>query len=274
MARAKTEEAVSQYSYLTPDGSLTKLASQQLKNPFDPGAITWKPTNVKSNKCIALAYADKRTYEERLDMVFGPENWGVEFRHVVSTPYHIIKKAKHKDWKDPNSEIIEPEQVIDGNRVMVVVRIAVRGLEPKESSGVSESEDENSITTAEAQAFKRACSMLGVGKYLYFLPRYEGCSYAYGKITDPPQLPDWAIPVIYCEDCTNAIRTTQFKAKDDTVQSWNPIEIVKRSQQHFSKNLCMDCMRVRREKKTSPETDARLKKPNGSEAPVAEAQAA
>jgi hypothetical protein len=245
--------------YLNTDGALTELALQQLKNPFNPADIVWKPTSVKSNKCIALAYADKRTYEERLDLVFGIQNWSVEITKVVSSPYHIVKKARHKDWKDPNSEITEPEQIIDGTRLMVVVRVSVNGMGFKESSGTTESEDENSITTAEAQAFKRACSLYHVGKYLYWLPRYEDCDYSYGKIKNPPSLPDWAIPSIFCEDCSGKILTTEFKnPKDDTVNSWNPIEITKRSQSHFSKNLCMDCMRTRREKTVSAEANKRV----------------
>lgn len=273
MARAKTEGPTSQYPYLNPEGSLTKLAAQQLKNPFDPADVYWKPTDVKNNECLALAYADKRTYEERLDQVFGPQNWSVEVEAFAS-PYRKVKKAKRKDWKDPNSEIISPEEVIEGCKVYVIVKLYIAGFSgPKTSTGVSETDDENSITTAEAQAFKRSCSMVNIGKYLYFLPKFT-CKYSYGKIQDPPQLPDWAIPVTYCEDCAGAIRTTQFKAKDDTVQSWNPIEIVKRSQQHFGKNLCMDCMRTRREKKTGSDVDARLKKPAESALAAEQTQAA
>ncbi len=270
MARTKTDEAP-QYPYLTANGALTELALKQLKNPFDPSEVTFKPTEVKKDKgtCLALAYADKRTYEDRLDQVFGTANWGVEI-NAFTGPYRKVKAAKHKDWKDPNSEIISPAEITDAFKIFTIVTIKVNGLLPKMSTSVSETDDENSIMTAEAQAFKRACSMLHIGKYLYFLPRYE-CKYSYGKIQDPPQLPDWAIPVTYCEDCTGAVRTTEFKAKDETVQSWNPVEILKRSQQHFGANLCMDCMRKRREKKTPASTDTRLKTAG---APVEQAQAA
>jgi hypothetical protein len=236
------------------------VALAQLKNPFNVDDVMWKPTDVKQNKCTALAYADLRTYQERLDLVFGPQNWSAEISRVITVPYKVIKKAKRKDWKDPNSEIVEPEQMIEGHRVMVAVRISVNGMLPKESTGVSESEDENSITTAEAQAFKRAASMLYIGKYFYYLPRYRDCDYAYKKITNPPTLPDWAIPATICEDCAQRVLTTEFKTKDNTVQSWNPTEIARRSQQHFGKTLCMECMRKRRELTTVAEANTRVKK--------------
>ncbi len=260
---------INSHPYLDSNGALTKLALQQLKNPFNPEDIYWKPTNVKANKCIALAYADARTYQERLDLVFGSQNWSVAISNVYTAPYKIIKKARRKDWKDPESEIIEPEQIIDGHRVMVVVRVSVNGLGFRESSGVSESEDENSITTAEAQAFKRACSMYNIGKYLYFLPKYEDCEYSYGKIKNPPALPSWAIPAIYCEDCSNEIKTTEFKDKDDNVVAWNSIETTKRSQAHFGKDLCVDCMKKRKEA-NPPAASKRLKKTAEPEAKVAD----
>jgi hypothetical protein len=223
---------------------LTTLARQQLANPFNPEDISWKPTDVKDGKCIALAYADKRVYEERLDLVFGPQNWGVSITSY-SCDYRKVKKAKRKDWKDPNSEIISPEEILEGSKVNVIIEIAVNGFLSKASTGVSETDDENSITTAEAQAFKRACSMFGIGKYLYNLPRFN-TEYKYGKMTDTPTLPDWALPAYYCSDCSKQIKTTQFKNKDESISSWNPTEILKRSNAHFGSDLCVDCMKKRR----------------------------
>jgi len=243
--------------YLDENGALTELAAKMLDNPFDPADVSWKPTNVKGGNCLALAYADKRTYEDRLDEVFGSQNWAVRIKSY-SSPYRKVKAAKYKTWNDPTSEVISPETVIEAHNVYAIVRIYVNGLGFKESTGVSETDDENSITTAEAQAFKRACSMFGIGKYFYFLPRIT-CKYAYGKIENPPTLPDWAVPVTYCNDCTSAIRTTNFKDKNDVVQSWGPQEILRRSQQHFQKNLCLECMRKRREQQVDPATDERLK---------------
>jgi len=238
-------------------GALTELAVKQLNNPFDPADVSWKPTNVKKDTCLALAYADKRAYEERLDQVFGPQNWSVSIKSY-SSPYKKIIRAKYKIWNDPTSEVITPEQVTDAHNVYAIVRIHVNGMGIKESTGVSETDDDNSITTAEAQAFKRACSMLGIGKYFYYLPKMT-CKYSFGKIENPPTLPDWAIPITFCEDCTTGIRTTQFKDKSDVVQSWGPQEIVKRSQQHFGKNLCLECLRKRRDQTAVAEVDQRLK---------------
>jgi len=244
-------------------GALTDLADKQLNNPFNPEDVSWKPTNVKGNTCLALAYADKRAYEDRLDEVFGPHNWAVQIKSY-SSPYKKITKAKHKVWNDPTSEVLVPEQTIDAHNVYAIARIYVNGMGFKESTGVSETDDDNSITTAEAQAFKRACSMLGIGKYFYFLPKIN-CNYSFGKITDPPTLPDWAVPVTYCEECTEPIRTTQFKDKNSVVQSWGPQEIIKRSKQHFGKPLCLECMRKNRELGADSVVDQRLKESSKEE---------
>ena len=248
-------------SYLNPDGSLTNRALKQLAAPFAVEDIKWKPTDVKSNKCIALCYADKRVYEERLDTVFGPQNWTVDIVSYAS-PYRKVKKAKYKKYNDPTSDLISPEEVIEGHKVFAIVTVSITGIGHKTSSSDSETDDENSIMTAEAQAFKRACSMYGIGKYLYDLPRSE-CDYSYGKITNVPSLPDWAIPTLVCEDCDNNIKTTEFKGKNDTIQAWNPTEIVKRSQAHFSKDLCMDCMRKRREQTVPKDVDKKIETETG-----------
>ena len=271
---AASASVVNRTPYLEENGYLTRLAEQQLKNPFEVEDIYWKPTNVKNGKCVALIYADKRTYEERLDLVFGPQNWQEEITKVLTAPYHIIKKAKRKVWNDPESEIIEPEQIIEGHRVMVVVRLSVNGMGFKESSCVSETEDENSIMTAEAQAFKRCCSMYFIGKYFYWLPKYTDCEVAYGKIKNPPSLPEWALPVRICEECVKTIRTTEFKDKENNVLSWNPVEITKRSQANFGRNLCMDCMRKLRVAQTPASTDVRLKPPVAEQEPQAQTTAA
>ncbi len=53
----------------------------------------------------------------------------------------------------------------------------------------------SAVTTALAQAFKRACAAFGLGRYLYFLPQVW-CDYDAEKrrIVNPPRLPLWALP--------------------------------------------------------------------------------
>ena len=112
----------------------------ELKKPFHPSQVTWKPgmTTKDGTKALALAYADLRAYQNRLDEICGLD-WAVTY-----TP-----------WGDK-----------------VVCHITIAGV-TRSSTGEADGQSErNEIagTSAEAQAFKRACAMFGLGRYLYALP--------------------------------------------------------------------------------------------------------
>ena len=53
-------------------------------------------------------------------------------------------------------------------KVVVVSTVSVTGLGSHTGVGEEWADDENSATRAEAQAFKRACSCFGLGRYLQF----------------------------------------------------------------------------------------------------------
>lgn len=111
-----------------------------LQQPFHPQQISWKPRSVSKDgtRALALAYADLRVYQNRLDEVCGLE-WSVTY-----TPW--------------------------GGRV--ICHLTINGV-TRSSTGEADSQSEKSEiagTAAEAQAFKRACSMFGLGRYLYGLP--------------------------------------------------------------------------------------------------------
>jgi len=117
---------------------------QELRKPFHPAHVTWKPGAVSKDqtKALALAYADLRAYQNRLDEVCGLD-WSVTY-----TPW--------------------------GERL--VCHLTIQGV-TRSSSGEPDSQAapgalsaENAGTTTEAQAFKRACAMFGLGRYLYNLP--------------------------------------------------------------------------------------------------------
>lgn len=113
----------------------------QLSVPFKPEHITWKPgrTTKEGDKCMAMAYADLRAYQDRLDDVCGLD-WGVEYQ----------------SWGDGR----------------IIARLTIAGV-TRASTGEMEPQDEKNGmggTVAEAQAFKRAAAMFGMGRYLYDLP--------------------------------------------------------------------------------------------------------
>jgi hypothetical protein len=112
---------------------------KELRKPFHPSQITWKPGAVKGERALALAYADLRAYMNRLDEVCGSD-WGVTY----------------EPWGE--------------NRVICCLTIS--GV-TRSSTGESTNEAERGEiggTVAEAQSFKRAAAMFGLGRYLYALP--------------------------------------------------------------------------------------------------------
>jgi hypothetical protein len=163
-----------------------------LREPFDPEDINWKPQTVdyKKKKAMAVASADIRAYMDRLNDVVGPGGWIQSFSLTV-TPYKRVIRAK-LDYKDKDSngdpKVLEPEKVVDGNKVFVVATVYIEGLGSHSSTGEEDASDENAATSAEAQAFKRACVAFGLGRYLYDLPKQE-LPYDYGKFQAVPQLP-------------------------------------------------------------------------------------
>jgi hypothetical protein len=112
----------------------------QLRAPFPPDAIQWKPgaTNRDKTKALALAYVDSRHYQSRLDEVAGA-SW--------SDHYEV----------HANGSIIVCSLTIDGTTRCDV--------------GEKDAKDQNTVTSAKAQAFKRACAAFGLGRYLYDFPQ-------------------------------------------------------------------------------------------------------
>lgn len=113
---------------------------EKLSQPFHPSRITWRPGAMtgKKDKALALAYADLRAYQNRLDEVCGMD-WSVSY-----TP-----------WSE-----------------RIICHLTINGI-TRSSTGEPDSDSdrtETAGTTSEAQAFKRACAMFGLGRYLYNLP--------------------------------------------------------------------------------------------------------
>lgn len=112
----------------------------ELAKPFHPSRITWKPGALtgKKDKALALAYADLRAYQNRLDEVCGLD-WS----------------ATYTPWGD-----------------RIICHVTINGV-TRSSTGEPDSasdRNENSGSVAEAMAFKRACAMFGLGRYLYNMP--------------------------------------------------------------------------------------------------------
>ena len=141
--------------------------TEQLKQPFDPSIVHWRvgATNAKklgikpwkATSGIALAYIDARDVMKRLDDVCG-DSWQVEY------PF-------------------------DGC-CRIGLKIGDEWLWRSNGAGETQVEGEKGKFS---DAFKRAAVLWGVGRYLYYLPN-TWCNLNNGKITQPPNLPLWALP--------------------------------------------------------------------------------
>jgi hypothetical protein len=131
---------------------MTNLSAvmEQLRRPFDPSDIEWKPGATKGDRCMALAYGDLRAYMEALDEAVGGD-WSVSYQ----------------PW---------------GNE-RIIATVTIMGV--SRSSTGEQDNTANGGTVAEAQAFKRACAMFGLGRFLYNLPQvWVGFDPGSKRITD------------------------------------------------------------------------------------------
>jgi hypothetical protein len=120
----------------------------EIRKPFPPEYIEWKPQSTpgKDHKGdtgwgLAVPYVDPRWYLERLDALVGPWGW--------------------------TSKIVPVSASAD----KVIVELTILGI-TKMNGGEKDAGDRNTFTSADAQAFKRACVEFGLGRYLYqFIPQ-------------------------------------------------------------------------------------------------------
>ena len=122
--------------------------TEQLKKPFSLNVLNWRV----GGGGTVLAYLNARDVMKRLDDVCG-DSWQVEY------PFEGCCRIGIK---------INDEWVWRSN-----------------GAGETNIEGEKGQYS---DAFKRAAVLWGVGRYLYYLPKYKG------NPNNPPDLPKWALP--------------------------------------------------------------------------------
>jgi hypothetical protein len=143
----------------------------RLTEPFSPGEVMFRAGSVSRDKkrAQALAYAEPRVYEDRLNEVLGPD-WSCRF--ITWGEQRLICE--------------------------LTIRVQDKGGETFDVTRTSTGEFDGSDkiaqgTVAEAQAFKRACSKFGLGRYLYDLPvAWVGYDESSRRLTKTPELPEAA----------------------------------------------------------------------------------
>ncbi len=145
---------------------------KQLSVPFPAGVVKFRPGAQSSDKkrAQALAYAEPRVYEDRLNEVIGP-NWSCRFI----------------PWGDKRLLCELTITVDDAGGVRELVRTSTGEFDAGDTIAQG--------TAAEAQAFKRACSKFGLGRYLYDLPVvWVGYDPNSRRLTEIPGVPERYLP--------------------------------------------------------------------------------
>ena len=137
----------------SPSGlDVTKLL-QELEVPFSPDQVRWRVTNTTNDKKRGqiVPYADSRAYTDRLNALFTPQGWTREYKVETMTNITRVKKG---------------ESIVSG-KVLVTCTVTILGIGSHSGTGEEWADDDNPMTSADAQAFKRACSCFGLGRYFY-----------------------------------------------------------------------------------------------------------
>ena len=153
-----------------------------LEEPFDPREIKWRVTNTTADRRRGqvIAYADPRAYTDRLNTVFTVRGWTREYT------VQVIQNFERKERGNGDG-------IISG-KIVVTCRLTIDGLGSHAGLGEEWADNENAGTSAEAQAFKRACSCFGLGRYLYDLGGNWVDLDERKQPLSKPRLPDWALP--------------------------------------------------------------------------------
>ena len=84
-------------------------------------------------------------------------------------------------------------------KLLVTCELTIFGLGSHSATGEEWADDANACTSAEAQAFKRACSCLGLGRYLYYFTGTWVDLDDRKRRKTVPQLAGWATPAGWLE---------------------------------------------------------------------------
>ena len=152
----------------------------ELEMPFPAHQVQWRVTNTANDKRRGqiVPYANPRAYTDRLNALFTPQGWTRNYRVETMNNITRIKKG---------------ETIVSG-KVLVTCTVTIIGLGEHSGTGEEWADDDNGMTAADAQAFKRACSCFGLGRYFYyFQPPWVDLD-EHRQPKRLPSLPNWALP--------------------------------------------------------------------------------
>ena len=152
----------------------------ELEVPFSPDQVRWRVTNTTNDKKRGqiVPYADSRAYTDRLNALFTPQGWTREYKVETMTNITRVKKG---------------ESIVSG-KVLVTCTVTILGIGSHSGTGEEWADDDNGMTSADAQAFKRACSCFGLGRYFYDIPAIWVDLDQNRQPLRTPALSAWALP--------------------------------------------------------------------------------
>jgi len=152
----------------------------RLQEPFSPKDVKWlvAATSRDGRKGRVTPYADPRAYTDRLNEVVTASGWTRQYAVHTISPVIRLKKDK----------------TIQTGKVLVTCTVTIAGIGSHSGSGEEWADDENAMTGAEAQAFKRACSCFGLGRYFYDFAEMWVDIDEHKQPKSIPTLPSWALP--------------------------------------------------------------------------------
>ena len=152
--------------------------------PFPQSLVSWVVIATRQGKRgkqgLVVPYADPRAYTDRLNGLATAAGWTREYAIEVVHGFERKKKG------------VDP--ALRAAKVLVVCKVTIFNRGTHSGTGEAWADDENAMTAAEAQAFKRSCSCFGLGRYLYDIAGGWVELNEQERPISYPDLPTWAKP--------------------------------------------------------------------------------
>ncbi len=142
---------------------------EKLAEPFGREDIHWRVgfRSERGDRGSALAYIEARAVMDRLDTVVGPEGWASEVSPIFENG------------------------ALTGAKCRLTLFLESGEVWREDIGAASEGE---ALKGAASDALKRAAVQYGIGRYLYNLPGTWVDLDGNGRLSETPELPDWALP--------------------------------------------------------------------------------
>ena len=160
--------------------NLTKIRKliAELEVPFQPAQVEWRVMALGQDgrRGLIMPYADQRAYIDRLNEIFTPAGWTRKYTVTTSSNFE----------RDDDKKLAA--------KVFVTCDLTIHGIGSHSATGEEWTDDDHAGTSAEAQAFKRACACFGLGRYLYYFTETWVDLNERQQLLEEPQLAGWATP--------------------------------------------------------------------------------